>query len=85
MPFVAEDKDRFSITYFKKLLEWNDMKIKLGEVAFIPTDIDLVVVNGLKRYVTKFARDKTEFYSSFKSAYQKLWTLTQLLSEAINS
>ena len=72
MPFVAEDPDRFSNVYFKKLLEWNDRKIKLGEVAFIPTDVDLVVDNGLRRYVRKFARDKSAFYSSFKSAYQTI-------------
>ena len=72
MPFVAEDPDRFSNTYFKKLLEWNDRKIKLGEVAFIPTDVDLVVDKGLRRYVRKFARDKSAFYSSFKSAYQTI-------------
>ncbi|KAL7455623.1 hypothetical protein ACHAWC_008270 [Mediolabrus comicus] len=72
MPFVAEDPDRFSNTYFKKLLEWNDRKIKLGEVAFIPTDVDLVVDKGLRRYVSKFARDKSAFYSSFKSAYQTI-------------
>jgi hypothetical protein len=70
MPFVAEDPDRFSNTYFKKLIKWNDRKVKLGEVAFIPTDVDLVIDNGLRKYVTKFARDKKAFYSSFASAYQ---------------
>jgi len=70
IPFVAEDPDRFSNKYFKQLIKWNDKKVKLGEVAFIPTDVDLVVDRGLRKYVTKFARDKKAFYSSFKSAYQ---------------
>ena len=70
MPFVAEDPDKLSNTYFKKLIKWNDRKVKLGEVAFIPSDVDLVVDNGLRKYVKKFARDKEAFYSSFSSAYQ---------------
>ncbi|KAL7524183.1 hypothetical protein ACHAXR_000467, partial [Thalassiosira sp. AJA248-18] len=36
MPFVAEEPDRFSNTYFKKLLKWYERKVTLGEVAFIP-------------------------------------------------
>ena len=31
MPFISEDPDRFSNTYFKKLLRWNERKITLGE------------------------------------------------------
>lgn len=72
MPFVAEDPDRFSNTYFKKLIKWNDRKVKLGEVAFIPTDVDLVVDEGLRKYVTKFANNKAAFFSTFESAYQKI-------------
>lgn len=72
MPFVAEDPDRFSNAYFKKLIRWNDRKVKLGEVAFIPTDVDLVVDEGLRKYVTKFANNKAAFFSTFKSAYQKI-------------
>ena len=70
MPFLAEDPDRFSNTYFKKLIKWNDRKVKIGEVAFIPTDVDLVVDNELRKYVTKFAKNKAAFYSSFTKAYQ---------------
>ena len=70
MPFVAEDPDEFSNTYFKKLIKWNQRKVKLGEVAFIPTDVDLVVDNGLRKYVSKFAKNKAAFFSSFESAYQ---------------
>ncbi len=70
MPFVSEDPDRFSNTYFKKLIKWNDRKVKLGEVAFIPTDVDLVVDEGLRKYVTKFAKNKAAFFSTFESAYQ---------------
>ena len=39
MPFVSEDPDRFSNTYYKKLLKWYDRKVEIGEVAFIPTDV----------------------------------------------
>lgn len=41
MPFVSDEPDRLSNTYFKKLLKWYDRKVELGEVAFIPTDVDL--------------------------------------------
>ena len=70
MPFVSQDPDRFSNTYFKKLIDWNERKVKLGEVAFIPTDVDLVVDKGLRKYVTKFAKDEQAFFSSFTTAYQ---------------
>ena len=72
MPFVSEDPDGFSNTYFKKLIKWNDRKVKLGEVAFIPTDVDLVVDSELRKYVTKFAKNKAAFFSSFTSAYQTI-------------
>ena len=72
MPFVAEEPDGFSNTYFKKLLKWYERKISLGEVAFIPTDVSLVVDEGLRRYVRVFAKDKKSFYSTFTMAYQKL-------------
>ncbi|EED91519.1 peroxisomal ascorbate peroxidase, partial [Thalassiosira pseudonana CCMP1335] len=72
MPFVAEEPDTFSNSYFLKLLKWNDRRVALGEVAFIPTDVDLVVDEGLRRYVKHFARDKAAFYSTFATAYRKL-------------
>ena len=72
MPFVSEDPDRFSNTYFKKLLKWYNREVILGEVAFIPTDVDLVVDEGLRQYVQRFAEDKELFYSAFALAYQKL-------------
>ncbi|KAL7551597.1 hypothetical protein ACHAWF_014785, partial [Thalassiosira exigua] len=72
MPFVAEEPDRFSNTYFKKLLKWNERRVSLGEVAFIPTDVDLVVDEGLRGYVQQFARDEDLFCTTFAVAFQKL-------------
>lgn len=72
MPFVTEEPDRFSNTYFKKLLRWNGRKVSLGEVAFIPTDVNLVVDEGLRIHVEEFAKDKQSFYHTFASAFQKL-------------
>mmetsp|Transcript_2034 Transcript_2034/g.3903 ORF Transcript_2034/g.3903 Transcript_2034/m.3903 type:complete len:336 (+) Transcript_2034:700-1707(+) len=72
MPFVAEEPDRFSNAYFKKLLRWYDRNIELGEVAFIPTDVDLVVDEGLRTHVQHFAKDEASFFSTFTLSYQKL-------------
>ena len=72
MPFVSENPDQISNTYFKKLLKWYDRKVELGEVAFIPTDVALVVDAGLRKHVQKFAKDERAFFASFASAYQKL-------------
>jgi len=81
MPFVAEEPDRFSNTYFKKLLRWYDRNIELGEVAFIPTDVDLVVDEGLRTHVQHFAKDEASFFSTFTSAYQKLVDVGTVSSE----
>ena len=72
MPFVSEEPDRISNTYFRKLLKWYDRKVELGEVAFIPTDVAMVVDAGLRKYVQKFAKSESAFESAFASAYQKL-------------
>jgi len=74
MPFVHKtNPDTFSNIYFQKLLKWYDRKLPgSGEVAFIPTDVDLVVDSGLRRYVKQFADDERLFYSTFTVAYQKL-------------
>ena len=72
MPFVSFEPDRISNTYFKKLLRWYDRKVEMGEVAFIPTDVALVVDAGLRRHVQKFANDERAFFRAFLSAYQKL-------------
>ena len=63
---------RISNTYFRKLLKWYDRKVELGEVAFIPTDVAMVVDAGLRKYVQKFAKSESAFESAFASAYQKL-------------
>lgn len=71
-PFITKDPDTFSNTYFKTLLRWNDREIEFGEAAFIPTDVALVVDEGLKKYVLMFSRDEKHFFRTFSQAYQKL-------------
>lgn len=44
----------------------------LGDAAFIPTDVALIVDDGLRRHVEQFARDKDAFAVTLKRAYQKL-------------
>ena len=72
LPFVSENPDTFSNSYFQKLLAWNDRTIHMGEVAFIPTDVALVVDEGLRVYVERFAKNEKEFFRLFCLAYQKL-------------
>lgn len=43
LPFVAASVDRFSNDYFKVLLKWYSRDIQLGEAAFLPTDVALVL------------------------------------------
>ena len=71
-PFVTKDPDTFSNTYFKTLLRWNDREIEYGEAAFIPTDVALVVDEGLKSKVMKFSKDEKLFFRTFSKAYQSL-------------
>mmetsp|Transcript_55373 Transcript_55373/g.82384 ORF Transcript_55373/g.82384 Transcript_55373/m.82384 type:complete len:418 (-) Transcript_55373:271-1524(-) len=72
IPFVSKDPDTFSNEYYKALLRWYDRNVTLGEVAFIPTDVNLVVDEGLRVYVEKYAKDEGLFFREFTSAYQKL-------------
>ncbi|KAG7356377.1 peroxidase [Nitzschia inconspicua] len=72
LPFVTESVDRFDNSYFKGLLRWNSQQISMGEVAFIPTDVALVVDDGLRRYVESFANDEKLFFRTFRRAFQKL-------------
>lgn len=72
MPFVSEGPDRFSNTYYKKLLKWYDRQVELGEVAFIPTDVALVVDEGLREYVKYFGKHQNAFFNSFESALLKV-------------
>ena len=72
LPFVAEGPDHFSNTYYKKLLRWYDREVELGEVAFIPTDVNLVVDKGLREHVVRFADDRDAFFEVFSRGYQKL-------------
>ena len=72
LPFVTSSVDRFSNAYFQYLLLWNQRQVELGDVAFIPTDVDLVVDAGLRRHVRVFANDEAYFRKVFVRAYQKL-------------
>ena len=73
LPFIAaDDPDRFSNTYFQQLLLWNDRTIEMGSAYFIPTDVDLVVDKGLRKYTTRFAKNQPYFFQVFKTAYQKI-------------
>lgn len=71
-PFITKDPDTLSNRYFQTMLRWNDRDIQYGEAAFIPTDVALVVDDGLKKYVVAFAKDEQLFFRTFRNAYQKL-------------
>ena len=72
VPFVAKGVDRFSNNYFQYLLLWNRREIQLGDVAFIPTDVALVVDAGLRKHVERFAKDEKRYFRVFARAYQHL-------------
>lgn len=72
LPFVTSSVDRFSNDYFRYLLLWNQRKIQLGDVAFIPTDVDLVVDEGFRQHVERFAENEKAFARTFVRAFQKL-------------
>jgi hypothetical protein len=48
LPFVTESVNRFDNAYFRALLDWNANNVELGQVAFIPTDVVMVVDPGLR-------------------------------------
>jgi len=64
--------DALSNSYFQKLIKWNDRQITAGEVAFIPTDVAMVVDENLRRTVQKFETDESLFFRNFVTGYQKL-------------
>lgn len=83
LPFVSESVDKFDNSYFRALLRWNQNQVKIGEVAFIPTDVALAVDSGLRRYVEVFAADQDRYFAVFTRAYQKLTgtTATSILRQ----
>ncbi|KAL3935566.1 MAG: hypothetical protein SGARI_002923 [Bacillariaceae sp.] len=81
LPFVTASVDRFDNGYFTALLRWNEQQVELGEVAFIPTDVALVVDSGLRRHVEAFSRDQALFYQVFRRAFQKLLDTTATTTE----
>ena len=76
LPFVTESPNRFDSAYFRALLDWNANNVELGQVAFIPTDVAMVVDPGLRRHVRRFANDPGYFRRLFVRAYQKLVEVT---------
>jgi hypothetical protein len=72
LPFVTESADRFDNSYFCALLRWYENQVELGEVAFIPTDVALVMDAGLRRHVQRFAQDQDKYFEVFTRAFQKL-------------
>jgi L-ascorbate peroxidase len=71
-PFISKDPDNFSNRYFETLLRWNNREVEYGEALFIPTDVAMVVDNGLRNNVTEYAHDEQLFFRCFRRAYQKL-------------
>lgn len=72
LPFVTSSVDKFDNSYFQYLLKWYHREVELGEVAFLPTDVALVVDSGLRKYVEKFAEDQEYYFQTFGTACQKL-------------
>ena len=72
LPFVTSGVDRFDTSYFEYLLKWNAQQVELGQVAFIPTDVALVVDPGLQKYVKKFASNPRLYRRTLCRAYQIL-------------
>lgn len=72
LPFVTSSVDNFDNSYFYYLLKWYNREIELGQVAFIPTDVALVVDAGLRRHVERFAKHQDDYFRTFTTAYQKL-------------
>ena len=72
VPFVSKSPDDFSNLYFQKLINWYDRNIEFGEASFIPTDVALVVDDGLRQTVQVFANDQDLFFETFARAYQRI-------------
>ena len=72
LPFANPDPDRFSSTYFRRLLEWDARRLERGDANLIPTDVTLVLDPGFRRHVEAFARSEPLFRACFARAYAKL-------------
>ena len=72
VPFVTPSVDRFDNSYFRYLLKWYVRDVENGQVAFIPTDVALVVDADLRKIVTRYAHDERRYFRVFARAYQKL-------------
>jgi hypothetical protein len=73
LPFVTASVDVFDNSYFQALLDWYHRDITgPGQVAFLPTDVAMVVDRGLRRHVERLAHDEARFSKIYTRAYQKL-------------
>jgi len=81
LPFVTSSVNRFDNSYFQYLLKWYNREIELGEAAFLPTDVALVVDSGLRRHVQRFAENDDLYRRIFTRAYQTLVETTATTRE----
>mmetsp|Transcript_2206 Transcript_2206/g.3479 ORF Transcript_2206/g.3479 Transcript_2206/m.3479 type:complete len:395 (+) Transcript_2206:39-1223(+) len=81
LPFVASSVDRFDNSYFRYLQKWNARDVNQGDVAFLPTDVALIIDAGLRRQVDRFAQDEAAYFDAFERAYQKLVERTATTKE----
>jgi catalase (peroxidase I) len=51
------------------LVNWQDAS---GTLMMLPTDLALVKDEAFLPYVQKYAKNKSEFYADFATAFQKL-------------
>ena len=72
LPFVTSSVDTFDNSYFQALLRWDRNEVKLGQVAFLPTDVAMVVDRGLRKHIERLAQDQDLYVTTFGRAYQKL-------------
>jgi hypothetical protein len=72
LPFVTASVDTFDNSYFQALLQWDQNQVQLGQVAFLPTDVAMVVDRGLRIHVERLAHNQELYFKTFGRAYQKL-------------
>lgn len=79
LPFVAQSVDTVGLgnSYFKALLQWynrDTQQVGAFSSAFLPTDVAMVVDEGLRKHVRYFSLDRNlpVYYKTLARAYQKL-------------
>ena len=53
-------------------MRWNVRDIEAGDVHFLPTDVVLVVDDGFRAVVRRFAEDEAVFFKAFERAYLRM-------------